>query len=140
MGRAHANLLNMATAGLTLDLLADLGDQLAEHLPQSSDPDRALTREQMRDNISVYWFTGTPASSARMYWENRDRTDAAPIAVPAGVSVFPKEIITVSRRMAETRYRDLRWFSRLDRGGHFAAWEQPELFVDELRSFFRTVR
>ena len=104
------------------------------------DPDRALTREQMLDNISVYWFTGTASSSARMYWENRDRTDAVPIAVPAGLSVFPREIITVSRRMAETRYRDLRWFNRLDRGGHFAAWEQPELFVADLRSFFRTVR
>jgi hypothetical protein len=94
----------------------------------------------MLDNISVYWFAATAASSARMYWENRDRTDAPSIAVPAGLSVFPKEIITVSRRMTETRYRDLRWFHRLDHGGHFAAWEQPMLFVDELRSFFRTVR
>jgi pimeloyl-ACP methyl ester carboxylesterase len=102
-------------------------------------PERALSREQMLDNISVYWFTRTAASSARMYWENRDRTDAAPITVPAGMSVFPKEILTVSQRMAEARYRDLRWFNRLDRGGHFAAWEQPALFVDEVRAFFRTV-
>jgi pimeloyl-ACP methyl ester carboxylesterase len=103
-------------------------------------PELALTREQMLDNISVYWFSRTAASSARTYWENRDRSDLAPIAVPAGLSVFPKEIITVSQRMAKTRYRDLRWFHRLDHGGHFAAWEQPALFVDELRAFFRTVR
>jgi pimeloyl-ACP methyl ester carboxylesterase len=104
------------------------------------DPERALTRDQMLDNISVYWFGASAASSARMYWENRNPGDAQPVTVPAGVSVFPKEILTVSRRWAETRYRDLRWFHRLDRGGHFAAWEQQALFVEEVRGFFRTVR
>lgn len=104
------------------------------------DPERALTRDQMLDNVSVYWFSATAASSARMYWENRNPGDSEPFDVPAGVSVFPKEILTVSRRWAETRYRDLRWFNRLERGGHFAAWEQPVLFVEEVRGFFRTVR
>ena len=105
-------------------------------------PERALTREQMLDNISVYWFTATATSSARMYWENdyRQRGEHPPITVPAGLSMFPKEIVGVSQRWAETTYHDLRWFHRVDRGGHFAAWEQPALFVDEVRGFFRSVR
>jgi epoxide hydrolase len=108
-------------------------------------PEQVFTKEQMLDNISVYWFTATAASSARYYWENfydanDDGPTTEPVTVPSGVSVFPKEIMTISRRMAEARFADLRWFNRLDRGGHFAAWEQPELFVRELRSFFRTVR
>ena len=105
-------------------------------------PERALTREQMLDNISVYWFTATATSSARMYWENPSRQGEGdqPITVPAGMTMFPKEIMRVSQRWAETAYHDLRWFHDADRGGHFAAWEQPELFVDEVRGFFRTVR
>ena len=96
----------------------------------------------MLDNISVYWFTATATSSARMYWENdyRQRGEHPPITVPAGLSMFPKEIVGVSQRWAETTYHDLRWFHRVDRGGHFAAWEQPALFVDEVRGFFRSVR
>jgi len=105
-------------------------------------PERALTREQMLDNISVYWFTATATSSARMYWENPSRQGEGdqPITVPAGMTMFPKEIMRVSQRWAETAYHDLRWFHDAARGGHFAAWEQPELFVDEVRGFFRTVR
>jgi epoxide hydrolase len=103
-------------------------------------PERVFTREQMLDDISVYWFSATAASSARYYWENVGGPTMEPVNVPAGVSVFPKEILPVSRRWAEARYTDLRWFHRLDRGGHFAAWEQPDAFVEELRRFFRTVR
>jgi epoxide hydrolase len=108
-------------------------------------PEHVLTKDQMLDNISLYWFTATAASSARYYWENfYDANEGGPttepVTVPSGVSVFPKEIMTISRRMAAARFEDLRWFNRLDRGGHFAAWEQPAVFVDELRSFFRTVR
>jgi epoxide hydrolase len=103
-------------------------------------PERALTRDQMLDDVSVYWFSATAASSARYYWENVGGPTMEPVVVPAGVSVFPKEILPVSRRWAEARYTDLRWFHRLDRGGHFAAWEQPHAFVEELRGFFRTVR
>jgi len=106
----------------------------------AGDPAQALSRDQMLDNISVYWFTGTAASSARLYWEGLRNADAEPIDVPTGVSVFPREIIPASRSWAESRYHDLRHYRRLDRGGHFAAWEQPELFVDEVRTFFRTVR
>jgi pimeloyl-ACP methyl ester carboxylesterase len=104
------------------------------------DPVTALTRDEMLDNISVYWFTATAASSARLYWEALRRVRSDPIDVPVGVSVFPRELFPVSRRWAEARYRDLRHYRRLVRGGHFAAWEQPEVFVDEVRAFFRTVR
>jgi pimeloyl-ACP methyl ester carboxylesterase len=103
-------------------------------------PENALTKEQMLDNISVYWFTATATSSARLYWESLRNVDMRPIEAPSGLSVFPREIIPVSRRWAETRYLDLRWFNELDVGGHFAAFEQPAIFVDEVRSFFRLVR
>jgi pimeloyl-ACP methyl ester carboxylesterase len=103
-------------------------------------PERALTKDQMLDNISVYWFTAAATSSARLYWENLRQFDTNAVPVPSGVSVFPREIRVVSRRWAETRFTDLRWFGELDRGGHFAALEQPTVFVDEVRGFFRTVR
>jgi pimeloyl-ACP methyl ester carboxylesterase len=103
-------------------------------------PENALTRDQMLDNVSVYWFGATAASSARLYWESLRQANRDPVTVPTGISIFPKEIFPISRRWAERRYLDLRYFNRLDRGGHFAAFEQPELFVDELRRFFRLVR
>ena len=94
----------------------------------------------MLDNISVYWFTATATSSAQMYWESRRTLDVAPVDVPAGVSVFPKDLSPLSRRWCERRYRDLRWHNKLPAGGHFASLEQPALFVDELRGFFRLLR
>jgi len=102
-------------------------------------PEDAVDRQRILDAISVYWFTATAASSARMYWENNDR-DLSTVDVPAGVSVFPKEIVRPSRRQAEQRYTDLRWFDELPVGGHFAALEQPELLVEQVRGFFRLVR
>ncbi|MEV7092325.1 epoxide hydrolase family protein [Amycolatopsis sp. NPDC051045] len=102
-------------------------------------PEDAVDRQRILDAISVYWFTATAASSARMYWENHDR-DQSIVDVPAGISVFPKEIVRPSRRQAEQRYSDLRWFEELPVGGHFAALEQPELFVEQVRGFFRLVR
>jgi pimeloyl-ACP methyl ester carboxylesterase len=103
-------------------------------------PEKVLSKDQMLDNISVYWFTAAAASSARLYWENLQQIDTNEVPVPSGVSVFPQEVRLVSRRWAETRFTDLRWFGELDRGGHFAAFEQPAAFLDEVRGFFRTVR
>jgi pimeloyl-ACP methyl ester carboxylesterase len=102
-------------------------------------PEDAVDRERILDAISVYWFTATAASSARMYWENHDR-DLSRVTVPAGVSVFPREIVRPSRRQAERRYADLRWFGEPPAGGHFAALEQPGSFVEQVRGFFRLVR
>ena len=103
-------------------------------------PENALTRDQILDNIMLYWLPGNGASSARLYWESFNRPHLAQVTVPSGISVFPKEIFRTSRRWAEGRFTDLRQFHELDRGGHFAAFEQPETFVDEVRSFFRLVR
>ena len=103
-------------------------------------PERTLSKEQMLDNISVYWFTATAASSARLYWESLRGVNMDSVTSPTGISVFPREIFPVSRRWCETRYTDIRWFNRLERGGHFAALEQPDVFVDEVQKFFRLVR
>jgi pimeloyl-ACP methyl ester carboxylesterase len=103
-------------------------------------PENALTRDEMLDDITLYWLTNTAASSARLYWESFESASLDPVAVPTGISVFPKEIFRTSERWARARFTDLRHFNTLDRGGHFAAWEQPETFVDEVRTFFRTVR
>ena len=103
-------------------------------------PENALSKDQMLDNITVYWLTATAASSARLYWESFKKVNAEQVSLPSGISVFPHEILRLSRRWAETRFTDLRWFNTLDEGGHFAAFEQPARFVDEVRSFFRLVR
>ena len=105
-------------------------------------PENVLTRDELLDNVMLYWLPGTGASSARLYWEsfNDFTTKLATVPVPTGASIFPKEIARPSRRWAEGRFPDLRHWNELDKGGHFAAFEQPEVFVDEVRTFFRTVR
>ena len=107
-------------------------------------PENVLSRDELLDNVMLYWLPGTGASSARLYWESFehsfDKGAADTIAVPTGCSIFPKEIIRISRRWAESRFTDIRYWNELDKGGHFAAFEQPEAFVSELRSFFALVR
>jgi epoxide hydrolase len=110
-------------------------------------PENALTRDQLLDNLMLYWLPRTGASSARLYWEsiaqvNRWISDVVDdtIDVPTGCSIFPKELQRPSRRWAERRFVDIRHWNEPARGGHFAAFEQPELFVDEVRTFFRLVR
>jgi epoxide hydrolase len=104
------------------------------------DPVAAFGAGRLLDNITLYWLTATATSSARLYWESfRTRRLGAP-DVPVGVSVFPKEIFRVPRQWAERSYPKLQYWNELDRGGHFAAFEQPELFVREARAFFRLVR
>jgi pimeloyl-ACP methyl ester carboxylesterase len=115
---------------------------------QHGDPLEALSHDQMLDNISVYWHSSTAASSARLYWEDgfarpsqrNARRHQEPPAVPVGVSVFPREIIRPSRKWCQRYYPDLRFFEQLDRGGHFAAFEQPDLFGDQVRRTFRCMR
>jgi epoxide hydrolase len=106
-----------------------------------------LGRDELLDNLMLYWLPGTGASAARLYWQSMrqvNRWISGPIddtvSVPAGCSVFPRELQRPSRRWAERRFLDIRWWNEPDRGGHFAAFEQPALFVDEIRSFFRLVR
>jgi len=109
-------------------------------------PTGNLTRDHILDNITLYWLTGTGISAARSYWEDgRARAAAAgqpppPTAVPAGFTTFPGEIWATPRSWAEAAYPGLAYFNEVDRGGHFAAWEEPELFSSELRAAFRGVR
>jgi pimeloyl-ACP methyl ester carboxylesterase len=109
--------------------------------------ENVLTRDELLDNLMLYWLPRTGASSARLYWESIRQvnqwiagTTVDTIAVPMGGSIFPKELQRPSRRWAEKRFLDIRYWNEPDRGGHFAAFEQPELFVDEVRAFFRLVR
>jgi len=90
----------------------------------------------------LYWVTATAASSARLYWESfgPGRRTARTVTIPTGVAVFPKEIVAPVRRWMEPSYTDIRHWSEMPKGGHFAAFEQPELFVADVRKFFRTLR
>jgi epoxide hydrolase len=106
-----------------------------------------VSRDALLDNLMLYWLPGTGASAARLYWESMrqvseviTRSVGDTVDVPTGCSIFPKELQRPSRRWAERRFTDIRHWNELDRGGHFAALEQPELFAGELRAFFRHVR
>jgi len=96
----------------------------------------------MLDDITLYWLTNTAASSARIYWEdnNAHKTTAGEVSIPAAVSRFPREIIPLPRRWAERAYPNLVYYNELQKGGHFAAWEQPKLFAGEMRAAFRSLR
>jgi pimeloyl-ACP methyl ester carboxylesterase len=102
----------------------------------------ALTRDDLLDNITLYWLTNTGVSSGRLYWENKaDFFDAKNITIPFAISVFPDELYQAPRSWAERAYpHNLIHYNRLDRGGHFAAWEQPQLFAEEIRASFRSLR
>jgi pimeloyl-ACP methyl ester carboxylesterase len=121
-------------------------DKFADWTWSGGDPEKALSRDEMLDDISLYWFTGTATSSARLYWENDNNNFNAEsqhtrnISLPVAVSVFPGEIYRTPKSWAQRAYRNLVYFNEVDRGGHFAAWEQPELFSSELRAAFRLLR
>jgi len=103
-------------------------------------PENALSRDELLDNVMVYWATGSGASSARLYWESfNDFATDGRVDLPTGVAAFPKEILRTPRRWCETAYNITHW-TTMPRGGHFAAFEQPDLFVDDVRAFFATVR
>ena len=107
-----------------------------------------LTRESLVDNITLYWLTGTGASAARWYWEFGQFLAAAsasgaappPVSVPVGFTTFPGELWAAPRSWVEMVYPDLAYFNQVDRGGHFAAWEEPALFAAELRAAFKPLR
>jgi epoxide hydrolase len=104
------------------------------------DPANVLTRDEMLDNVMFYWLTAAGASSARMYWESLGKPLLGPVEAPVGCSIFPKEIFRGSRRWAERQFPTLRYWNEPAKGGHFAAFEQPGLFVDEVRAAFRAFR
>jgi pimeloyl-ACP methyl ester carboxylesterase len=109
-------------------------------------PVGGLTRDHILDNITTYWLTGTGASAARSYWESGQAAARAagqappPVSVPVGFTTFPGEIVAAPRSWVEKAYPTLTYFNKVDRGGHFAAWEEPELFSQEIRASFAALR
>ena len=117
-----------------------------EHLAQlfAGHPFGAITRDDWLDNTSLYWFTNTGTSAARLYWQQATAGGnfyaAADLTFPAAVTLFPEEYVHAPRSWTEKAYHNLIYFNEAERGGHFAAWEQPQLFSEELRAAFRTLR
>ena len=103
-------------------------------------PENVLSRDELLDNVMLYWLPGTGASSARLYWESFAKVKMDDILIPVGCSIFPHEIFRCSRRWAEKRFKNIIHFNVMEVGGHFAAFEQPELFIDEIRTCFRSLR
>jgi len=108
----------------------------------NGNPENILSRDELLDNVMLYWVTASAASSARLYWESfgRKRITASPVTVPTGVAIFPKEIITPVRKWMQPRFSDIRHWREMPKGGHFAAFEQPELLIEDVRTFFRPLR
>jgi pimeloyl-ACP methyl ester carboxylesterase len=121
-------------------------DKFAAWTFTGGEPERALSKDDMLDDITLYWLTNSATSSAQLYWENNNNNfnaesqKTAEISVPVAVTVFPGEIYRAPRSWANKAYRNLIYFNEVDKGGHFAAWEQPDLFASEIRSAFRPLR
>jgi pimeloyl-ACP methyl ester carboxylesterase len=137
----------IALAGWMLDHDTDSYHKIS-HAFLDGQPAGNLTRDHILDNITLYWLTGTGASAARSYWESgqaQARAAAAgqappEVALPVGFTTFPDEIFRAPRSWVANAYPNLTYFNEADKGGHFAAWEQPELFSEELRAAFRSLR
>ncbi len=122
-------------------LAAWMYDKFTQWTYSGGQPERVLTMDEMLDDITLYWLTNTAVSSARLYWQNdANNFNAVDISIPAAVTVFPGEIYRAPRSWAERSYRNLIYWNEVDKGGHFAAWEQPDLFSRELRAAFRPLR
>jgi len=111
-----------------------------------ADPDKSPTKDDVLDDISLYWLTNSGTSSARLYWENGGRIPTVSalwktteIALPVAVTVFPEDVYRPPETWARRAYKNLIYYHEADKGGHFAAWEQPELFAAELRAAFKSL-
>jgi pimeloyl-ACP methyl ester carboxylesterase len=108
-----------------------------------TEPEKSPTRDDVLDNITLYWLTNTATSAARLYWENGARGSVivaaaqktAEISLPVAITVFPEDVYRLPETWARRAYRNLIYFNEVDKGGHFAAWEQPELFSAELATY-----
>jgi pimeloyl-ACP methyl ester carboxylesterase len=122
-------------------LAAWMYDKFAQWTYSGGEPERSLTRDEMLDDITLYWLTNSAISSAQLYWENNaNNFNAVDISIPAAVTVFPGEIYQAPRSWVERSYHKLIYFNEVDKGGHFAAWEEPVLFSAEMRAAFRSLR
>ena len=114
---------------------------IASALERATSTTGELTRDEILDNITLYWLTNTGVSSSRLYWEYKGGFfNAKGVTIPVAVSVFPGEQYEAPRSWSERAYPNLIYFNKAARGGHFAAWEEPQLFTEELRAAFRSVR
>lgn len=133
--------LGYALTDSPIGLAAWYYDKFADWTHSGGNPEKSLTMDEMLDDISLYWFTGTATSGARLYWENNaNNFNAVDVSIPAAITVFPGEIYQAPRSWAEQAYRNLIYYNKVDRGGHFAAWEEPDLFTSELRAAFKSLR
>ncbi len=138
--------MNHGLADSPAGLAAFFYDKFAQWTYSGGEPERSLTREEMLDDITLTWLTGTATSGARLYWENNNNNfnavdqKTAEITIPVAVTVFPGEIYQAPKSWTERAYPNLIYFHEVDKGGHFAAWEQPELFAQELRAAFAPLR
>ena len=130
--------------GLAAWLLGHPG--FAQWTSSSSDSEKSPTKDEVLDDITLYWLTNSAVSSARLYWENKNSLlnaaaqKTAEISLPVAITVFPGEIYPAPETWARRAYRNLIYFHEADKGGHFAAWEQPQLFSEEIRAAFRSLR
>lgn len=116
-------------------------DKISQWTYSDGVPERSLTRDEILDDISLYWLTDSATSAAQIYWEDHSNNfNAVDIALPAAITVFPGEIYQAPRSWAEKAYHRLVYFNEVDKGGHFAAWEEPLLFAQEVRAGFRPMR
>jgi pimeloyl-ACP methyl ester carboxylesterase len=114
---------------------------VASALDRTTSATGELTRDEILDNITLYWLTNTGVSASRLYWEYKGGFfNAKGVSIPVAATVFPGEQYQAPRSWAEQAYPNLIYFNEVDRGGHFAAWEQPQLFTDEVRAAFRSLR
>jgi pimeloyl-ACP methyl ester carboxylesterase len=133
--------IGYSLADSPVGLAAWFYDKFADWTYSGGDPEKSLTRDEMLDDITLYWLTNTGASAARLYWENNaNNFNAVDISVPAAITVFPGEIYRAPRSWAERSYHKLIYFHEVDRGGHFAAWEEPQLLASEVQAAFRSLR
>lgn len=127
-------------------LAAWMYEKFAQWSDSDGVPERVLSKDEMLNDITLYWLTNTGASSSRFYWENNNNNFSAnaqktkEIKVPVAISVFPQEIYRAPESWSRQAYPTLYYYHQVDKGGHFAAWEQPQLFADELRAAFRSLR
>jgi pimeloyl-ACP methyl ester carboxylesterase len=146
--RAYAAMMGTRpqTIGYALtDSPAGLAAWMSDY--NNGEPQRLLNRDEMLDDVTLYWLTNTAASSARLYWETSGQSvllsaaqKTAEISIPVAISVFPDEVYRAPESWARRAYKNLIYFREVEKGGHFAAWEQPDLFAAELRAAFRSLR
>jgi pimeloyl-ACP methyl ester carboxylesterase len=123
-----------------IGLAAWIFERFHDWTDHGGDFDTLFTLDELLDNVMLYWLPGSGASAARLYWESLRRLPYGKVDVPTGISIFPRELHRASRRWITPYYPNLVHFGTPPKGGHFAAFEQPDLFVDELRATFSTLR